>query len=221
MKINFLSVLLFLGALFFAKFEDVSKSDVAITENATIFKIDTKESIITWVGTKVTGKHNGTFAVSEGKVSVKNKKVVAGSFTIDIASLKVLNMPDDVETHKLKGHLLSKDFFSVEEFPTAKFTIIEIKPYQAMNNPIDEEKDPEYTLANPTHSITGNFELKGITKRITFPAKITIDKAKVEAEAKFNINRTDWGMTYGTNKSLGNKLIKPTVHIGFKVIGNK
>ena len=76
-------------------------------------------------------------------------------------------------------------------------------------------------MANPTHFVTGNLELKGVTKRIKFPAKITISDGKVNAEAKFNINRKDWGMSYGADESLGDKFIRPTVHLGLNIVANK
>jgi len=55
-------------------------------------------------------------------------------------------------------------------------------------------------------------------KNIAFPAIVKVEAGKVEAEAKFNINRKDWGMEYGTDEAkLKDKFIRPTVHIGFKI----
>ncbi|WP_027000395.1 YceI family protein [Eisenibacter elegans] len=180
--------------------------------------LDLEASQITWVGTKPVGKHNGTIKLSEGKLSLKDGAIVGGNFVIDLNTLTVLDIPAEDEANaKLTGHLKSGDFFEVEKFPTATFEVVSVEPYQAPEGDKKEEKDPEYTLANPTHTITGNLEMKGVKKSIKFPAKVTIDGNKVTAEAKFNINRKDWGMSYGDDESLGDKFIRPTVHIGFNI----
>jgi len=46
---------------------------------------------------------------------------------------------------------------------------------------------------------------------------LTVSEDKVTAEAKFNINRKDWEINYGADESLGDKFIRPDVHIGFNV----
>jgi polyisoprenoid-binding protein YceI len=223
MKKTFLFGFLALG--FLAACEQAPKSDeaqvgeaqeVTASTEAQSVALDTESSSVTWVGTKPTGKHNGTLKISEGNILIKDNAVTGGSFVIDMASLVVLDIPaEDENNGKLAGHLKSGDFFEVEKFPTAKFEIVKVEPYTAAAD--TEEKDPEYTLANPTHTVTGNLELKGVTKSITFPAVVSVNNGKVQAEAKFNINRKDWNISYGADESLGDKFIRPTVHIGFNV----
>lgn len=237
MKLIKFSTMLFAGAMFVASCNEAPKSDNAKTEDAkkvddkkaegaADFTLDTKASEVSWLGTKVGGKHNGTFGISEGKISVKDGQVAAGSFVIDIKTLKVLDIPADKKENKdLAGHLSGKDFFDVEKFATAKFEITSVAPFKKEvpkeGEKKDEKKDAEYSIADPTHTIVGNLELKGVTKSVTFPAKITIAEGKAEAEAKFNINRKDWGMDYGTKESLGDKMLYPTVNIGLKLVANK
>ncbi len=217
------------GAFALAACESAPKSDEAKTgeaqkvdENkaaeAQSLKVDLASSSVSWVGTKPTGKHNGTFNLSEGTISVKGNEVVGGKFTIDINTLKVLDIPaEDEGNAKLTGHLKSPDFFDVEKFPTATFEIVSVEAFKA-DAAQSEEKDKEYILENPTHSITGNLTLKGVSKSISFPAIVKVEDGKVAAEAKFNINRKDWGMEYGTDEAkLKDKFIRPTVHIGFKI----
>lgn len=216
------------GAILFASCESAPKSDEAQTgeaqkvdstksADAQTLKVDLANSVVTWVGTKPTDKHNGTFNLSEGTVSVKEGKIVAGKFTIDINSLKVLDIPaEDKDNAKLTKHLKSADFLDAEKFPTASFEIVSVEPYQADATQKVNEKDKEYTLENPTHSITGNLTMKGVTKSITFPAVVKLEANKLEAEAKFNINRKDWGMEWG----ITDKLISNTVHMGFKILAS-
>ncbi|WP_448528170.1 YceI family protein [Raineya sp.] len=213
------------GAILFASCESAPKSDEAKTgeaqkvdstksADAQTLKVDLANSIVTWVGTKPTDKHNGTFNLSEGSISVKEGKIVGGKFVIDINTLKVLDLPaDSKENAKLTGHLKSGDFLDAEKFPTATFEVVSVEPYKADTTQKVSEKDKEYTLENPTHSITGNLTMKGVTKSITFPAAVKLEANKLEAEAKFNINRKDWGMEWG----ITDKLISNTVHMGFKI----
>lgn len=201
-----------------AKTGEAQKVDDSKTAEAQSLKVDVASSAVTWVGTKPTGKHNGSFSLSEGTISVKGNEIVGGKFMIDINTLKVLDIPaEDEGNGKLTGHLKSPDFFDTEKFPTANFEVVSVEAYKA-DAGNTEEKDKEYILENPTHTITGNLTLKGVTKSVTFPAIVSVEGGKVNAEAKFNINRKDWGMEYGTDEAkLKDKFIRPTVHLGFKI----
>ena len=52
------------------------------------------------------------------------------------------------------------------------------------------------TSGGGTHNITGNFDLHGVKKSVTFPATIQIAADKVTVNAEFSINRKDWGIIY-------------------------
>ena len=231
---KFVKLALMLTAAFlFVKCSQSPKSDTATTDTAKQvdtmavakaepMNVDVASSKVTWVGTKLTEKHNGTFDIKEGSLSVKEGKIVGGNFIIDIKSLKDLDIPAEKEGNaKLVGHLLSKDFFEAEKFPTSTFEVVSVEEYKADNDQDREKLDKEYTLADPTHMITGNLEMKGVKKSIKFPAKVTMADGSVTAEAKFNINRKEWGMNYGTDDSIKDKFIRPTVHIGLNIIAKK
>jgi polyisoprenoid-binding protein YceI len=47
-----------------------------------------------------------------------------------------------------------------------------------------------------THTITGNFDLHGVKKSISFPATIQVAADSVSANAEFSINRKDFGINY-------------------------
>src|SRR6185503_14023280 len=73
------------------------------------------DSKIGFVGSKVTGKHNGGFKNFAGKFNVSDGKIV-GAPEIKIG-MKSLWADND----RLTGHLKSADFFDVTKFPTATF----------------------------------------------------------------------------------------------------
>ena len=171
-----------------------------------------EKSSITWIGTKPTGQHNGTIGLKGGALAVKDGKIITGSFMMDMNSLAVLDM-DEENNGKLAGHLKSADFFDAEKFPTAAFTMTSIKDYET---PADTTQ--KALLEGATHTIEGNLTIKDVTKSVTFPAVVTIGADGVEAKANFNINRTDWDLKYGADKSLGDKFIRPEVNIGINLV---
>ena len=40
---------------------------------------------------------------------------------------------------------------------------------------------------------------------------------QLSAQANFNINRSDWGLSYGNDQSLGDKFISPTVNLNLDI----
>ena len=150
--------------------------------------INKSASSIGWLAKKVTGEHNGTVGISAGALNVDGNKLVGGNFTIDLKSIKDLDITDANYNQKFIGHISSGDFFEVEKFPTATFVITKVAGNQ----------------------VTGNLTVKGITKSITFPAEIAVKGGKVTAKANITIDRTDFNIRYGSKKffeSIGDKAI--------------
>ncbi|NUM50765.1 MAG: YceI family protein [Flavobacteriales bacterium] len=159
------------------------------------FKADTKTSKMEWVGKKVTGQHNGEINVKNGELTLKKGNIVKGNFTIDMQSIVTLDLQGEWK-EKLEGHLKSADFFDVEKHNTASFTIT------GSEAKADEKGN--------THVIKGNLTIKGITKPLSFPAKVTVKDSKLVAIADIIINRTDYDIKYGSGKffeGLGDKMI--------------
>src|SRR5207247_5857510 len=69
------------------------------------------ESTIGFVGSKVTGSHNGGFKKFAGKVSVADGKVASSEIKIAMASTWAHN-------DRATGHLKSPDFFHAAKIPT-------------------------------------------------------------------------------------------------------
>ncbi len=184
--------------------EATAAQETPATTTAQNYKADVAQTTIEWVGTKPAGKHHGVLKITDGSLAVKDGKVEGGKFTIDINSLQ----PQDQDAEgngKLQGHLKSPDFFDASKFPTAEFEITSVS--DVIND------TSKLIMKDATHMITGNLKLKEVTKSITFPAKITMNDPQVLADAEFNIDRTQWGLNYGNDKSLGNKFIQPEVNV--------
>jgi polyisoprenoid-binding protein YceI len=165
--------------------------------------------VVEWTGSKPTGQHNGTFSVSQGQLFVENNTISAGEFTIDMNSLKVLDLSDAKENADLAGHLKSEAFFQTDSFPTAKFVISTVNALVAPDS------------RGNTHSIAGNLTLKGAKRGVKFPAKVALNDGICSAECALSIDRTQWGVVYGSKKNiiknLGDKFINDIVHLKIKL----
>lgn len=174
------------------------------------YKADVNQSIVTWLGKKVTGQHNGTVKVSEGSIYLNDNKVVGGVVKVDIRTLSDADLTDADSKKKLETHLKSDDFFNAEKFPFATFVI----------NSVEPSTDP----AKPKYIVKGDLTIRDVTKGVSFPSNINIDGNTVTADINADIDRTDFGLKYGSGKffeSLGDKAISDIFNIQIKVVARK
>lgn len=128
-------------------------------------------AMITFVGAKVTQKHDGGFKKINGTIDVSGDQAKVDA-EIDMASVYT-------DTPKLTGHLQSPDLFDVAKFPTARFTSKSITKN-----------------ADGTSTVTGDLTLHGVTKTLSFPATVAATPEEASAKAEFAINRKDFGIVY-------------------------
>ncbi|TWF41779.1 polyisoprenoid-binding protein YceI [Chitinophaga polysaccharea] len=194
-----------------AKTEEKKEAAVA---SGTAYAIDTTTTTVQWRAT-----HKGGFAprfgiikVTDGSLNVENGTVTGGSFNVNLAALAVdpasITEPDK-KASDLEGHLKSGDFFDVAKYPSAKFVITGVAPYDSAKQ--------KSLLPGATNLISGNLTLKDSTLNITFPAQITVAANDVTATAKFVIDRSAWGISYKTEGSPENWMISKDVEIGFNL----
>ncbi len=193
------------------------------TARAKELKINSANSKIFWVGTKPTGQHRGTIAISDGAIIFQDEVPVGGNFTMDMHDIQVLEL-EETQKAKLTNHLMSSDFFDVANHPVSKFVLTNITPYDSQESQGPGAESP-YILADPTHMATGNFSMRGTNLSISFPVKIKVLEGHLEAEAKFNIDRTKWGVSYWDESTIESrtkdKLIHNVVHVGFVLEGSR
>ena len=211
MKWNYLIAVSLSVALFSCA--DAPKGDDAtITDKKSVadasgetFQIDTADSRIRFTGHGVGKNHPGVFKISSGSVAVAGNQVTGGSFVINIRSMD-LEQKGGMFDEKLRPHLMSGDFFDAQKFNTARFEITKVEPYQANGSDTS-------IVEGANFSVSGNFTLKDVTKNITFPAKIDLDGNTLKAKGNFDIDRRQWNMNYGNDKTLGDKFISEKVNI--------
>ena len=147
--------------------------DTAATTAASKTFVVRPESKIGFVGSKVTGSHEGGFTNFSGTVSLADGKVVAPT------EIKITMASTWSDAEKLTGHLKSPDFFDTEKFPTSTFMLTSVEP-----------------ATDGSSKVTGNLALHGVTNSISFPAKIEVAEASLTVKAEFAINRKDFAINY-------------------------
>lgn len=161
------------------------------------FAVNTGESRIAWEGYKPTGQHDGTIGIASGKLKMNEGQLTGGTFTIDMNTITVLDLTDEGMNGKLTGHLKSADFFEVETYPEASFEITGIQAIDGAT--IDRSMEKGDII--PTHAITGNLTMKGISKSITFNARVEQTDSRLTAESNmFFLDRTEWNVQYKSKK---------------------
>lgn len=178
----------------------------AATEEAVTFEVDTTASTINWRGTKPTGEHRGTIDIQNGTLMATTEGITGGDVTIDMHSISVTDEGMDEESrtnleNHLKGTVEGKetDFFNVNKFPTAQFEITGI------------------TENEGKQMLQGNLTIKDQTKHIEFPVttKVEDDMLSIESDT-FTIDRTNWGVNYGSKTvfdNLGDKFISDDMEL--------
>ncbi len=151
----------------------------------------TDASKLNFIGSKVTGSHDGGFNEFSGTGTLAGN--TAESATVDI-TIDTTSLWSDND--RLTGHLKSADFFDVEKFPEASFVTTSVAK-------TDEGYD-----------VTGNLTLHGVTKSISFPAQIELADGSLTARAEFHIDRKAFDINYPGKPD---DLIRDEVVISFDI----
>lgn len=185
---KFLSLALCISLQFIQVSHSNPKNADEATQKPLLIDLSDSKNLLTWEGAKalINSKHHGTLRLSKALFQLDPKgEITSGEFTIDMKSLVVEDIKDPSNNAKLKNHLFSDDFFSVEKNPESQFKITKIVAKKEKGN---------------THIITGNLTIKGTVESISFPAKINQDKGVTTITAEIPVDRTKWNIRYNSGK---------------------
>lgn len=131
---------------------------------------------------------------------MKGNQVVGGTFVLDMNSINSTDLTGEYQT-KLNNHLKNGDFFEVEKFPTATYTITSLK----------KNNDKIYN-----YIVNGNLTVKGKTAPVSFPAKISYSKGVVSlVSQKFTFDRQKFDVAY--KSAMKDVLVKDDIDMLVKV----
>jgi polyisoprenoid-binding protein YceI len=190
----------------------IEKEAKVATAESSDYNVNAEKSIIYWTGSKPTGSHNGTIKIARGILMATETAIEAGKFSIDMNSITDLDLDGDkkenLEAH-LKGTVEGKegDFFNVNEFPFANFEITSV------------------TGEASNATVSGNLTIKGQTHNIKFPAVISRKANDMHLKSDtFSIDRTKWGVNYGSKTifgDLGDKFINDEIELVVELYASK
>jgi|SRR5690606_38840363 len=167
----------------------VALASLSFTNNVGEKKeVNTEKSKVTWKGYKVTGSHEGTINLKDGHLIFDGDKLTGGEFTVDMTTINSTDLEGEWKT-KLDDHLKADDFFGVVNHPTSKLVITNVKP-----------------TGKNSYEVTGDLTIKGTTEPLTFDISVYGSKAT----ASLKIDRTTYGLKYGSGSffdNLGDKTI--------------
>lgn len=216
-RFSFLFILLGIFAIFSCnsgptgeKAKVTEAKEVKKTVSKESYKIDGKNSMIYWEGSKPTGNHTGTLGDLTGSFSMSDGMITEGKVTANLLNLKVTDIEDAESRAKLEGHLKSPDFFDTNLYPISVFTVTSCEAGKGENA--------------GKHIISGNLKIQDKAKNISFPATITdADNAIMIKSEPFTINRTDWGLTYGSGTigTVQDKLIHDEIGLQVNISASK
>ena len=147
------------------------------------------DAVIKWTGNKIGGSHNGQIKVKTASLELKNGNIVSGNVVIDMQSMTCDDLTNKTLNKKLIDHLLSDDFFGVEKFPTASFTLSKASAFK-----------------NGKATVSGQLTIKGKTENISFE----VTKVNNTLTTQLKVDRSKFDVRYGSNSffdNLGDKAI--------------
>jgi polyisoprenoid-binding protein YceI len=181
----------------------------ATNDTTTRYRVNAEASTVTWNATKVTGEHSGTVGIQNGYISVTEGELVAANILVDMQSIACTDLEGEWGA-KLVGHLNSEDFFHVSEHKTSSFTLRDIAPLAQAEG-------------DATHSVTGDFTIRGITKSVTFTANVTENGSQLTIAGTAVLDRSQFDVKYGSGSffdDLGDNLIHDNFTVGFNLVAD-
>lgn len=181
-----------------------------------IYKVDVLQSSVIWKGSKFNSAHSGKVSIKQGLLIFNRGKLAKGEFTIDMRSIKNTDIQNLNQGRKLEEHLKSPDFFEVDKHPESKFIF-----------------DKVTELGSGEYSLNGEMNLKGKVQSETFTAKINAVGSKAVAVSKVSLNRTKYGIVYGSEsestdwffvkwyKYYADKFIKNNIDLTINVVADR
>jgi rhodanese-related sulfurtransferase len=177
------------------------------------YRLDPSASVLEWTGRNFNNRHYGRIPFSAGEIVIAAGELQWGELTLDMTGITNLDLQDETYRQMLVRHLKSDDFFAVDRYPVASMAISGWLPITGA------------TPGAPDHTVQGELTIKGVTRRIAFPAAVAPQEdGSLKAQATFDIDRTAWNITYGSGKlfeKLGMHLVHDRIDIELFIVARR
>jgi len=173
-------------------------------------QIDLEASKVEWTGRNLLNKHHGGVALKSGHLDFDQGRLTGGEIILDLTRLDCTGLAGSAYHDVLIRHLHDHDFFDVTRFPEAVLSITSAAP-------ISDSGPGALNLR-----LTADLTIKGRTHPIEFAAASGLTpEGKAAAQAVFSIDRTKWGVLYGSGKffhRLAGHLVNDQIAFEVKIV---
>ncbi|WP_461072933.1 YceI family protein [Spirosoma horti] len=210
------------------RYDGKTVTDFYNKEGQKKYIIDTRQSVVIWKGSRLLGGWEGTTFLGDGSTTgdvdlvkgellIDSRHLVGGAVEVDMTTI------DQFEDHPSRNKLPA--FFDVKKFPVSTFAITKVET----GNDGITQVPMDGSIRVPTDGtmkVTGKLTLEGVTKAVTFPAKMHFKDGMdgtVELNGTLIIDRTDWGIDYGSEKHFyqSGDVILDEVKLFLKIVAKK
>ncbi|HEY8961082.1 MAG TPA: YceI family protein, partial [Luteolibacter sp.] len=171
--------------------------------------LDLDESRIEWIGRNLLNKHRGWIALKSGYLDFKGGTITDGEMVLSMHEIHCDDLAGTPLHDVLIAHLRSDDFFDTERFPEARVVLRSVR------------FDPNFP-GGQNLRVEADLTLKGVTAPLSFTASAGIDAdGRPAAQASFAIDRTQWGVIYGSGKlfhRLAGHLVNDLIEIQLRIV---
>lgn len=171
------------------------------------YKVNTAKTVVNWEGSKVVASsHEGTIQVKSGNLLLKAGLIVSGKVVVDMTTINDTDLEGAMK-EKLEGHLMSDDFFGVDNFPEASLVVKE-----------------SVKIDDSNLRVVADLTIKGRTHPVTFKSSVKNDNGNLLFEGIIDVDRSLYDVRYGSGKffeNLGDKAINDIFTLKFKLLLEK
>lgn len=173
-------------------------------------RLDAKESCVEWLGRNLLNKHWGRIPITAGHLEVKDGQIQGGEFVLSVADITCDDLAGNPYHDVLIAHLRSDDFFDTALYPEARLKLTRATA------------KPEAPPGSQNLQVEADLTLRGVTAPISFSlAAGTDDKGRCVAQASFSIDRTRWGVLYGSGRfftRLAGHLVNDLIELQVRIV---
>ena len=169
---------------------------------------DTDSSSVFWECGWIGGySHNGDVSLEQGLLSVNYEKGLTGSFLVDMTTIDCFDEKNLGTKNKIIGHLMSDDFFDVENHQKASLVITSSE-----------------NIGGNMFSFEGNLTIKNITNSVQMKGEVQKTDLGYSAVIDLIFDRSKYDVKYRSASffsDLGDRTISDDVSLNVKVKMNK
>ncbi len=142
-----------------------------------------------------------------GRIQLPNDESKT-SVELDTDTRSFVNIDTDMKDFEKSGFhkVLHGEVLLSERFPSIKFRSVSVTNIQKSGN-------------NRSFTLNGDLTLRGVTRRVAFPVKVTLQGNQLRATGEENIKQTDFNITPYSG-GLGTIKIGDQLKVSFTIIAN-